>query len=80
MHSRPRCLPSSTKHWTRRDNSSRHNLGNHRSREIVAATPVTAETTQKSVPNEYRHTVSSPGIELRRCGRAAWPFAGIKLR
>ena len=32
MHSRPRCLPSSTKHWTGRGNSPRHNLGNDRSR------------------------------------------------
>ena len=28
MHSRPRCLPSSTKHRTGRGNSPRHNLGN----------------------------------------------------
>jgi hypothetical protein len=30
----------------------RPNLGNDRSREIVVATRVTAETTQKSVPND----------------------------
>jgi hypothetical protein len=68
MHSRPRCLPSSTKHWTGRGNSP--------SREGVASRGRDSRSTQSPAQNAS-NTVTNWGTGDRSHARCTPGFGGV---